>query len=202
MLRFSVQTPGCSDSHGSPSHSFAGGTGICVRICLFFWMTVLIITARGADTFPAEVKVCFRDECEKAVCQQIREARKSILIAAYSLTSNYIVDALVDAGTRGVQVRMKIDREQAREDAAKRLVERLRRAGGSVHTIGMPAHYSMHNKFLVIDDHTVLTGSFNFTIAAATQNWENLVVIESESLAAVFHQEWENIRTRKETLRE
>jgi phosphatidylserine/phosphatidylglycerophosphate/cardiolipin synthase-like enzyme len=34
-----------------------------------------------------------------------------------------------------------------------------------------------HNKVMVIDDNTVITGSFNFTAAAQRSNAENLLVI-------------------------
>ena len=37
----------------------------------------------------------------------------------------------------------------------------------------------MHNKFAVIDDEIVLTGSFNWTSAAANNNQENLVVVDN-----------------------
>ena len=37
---------------------------------------------------------------------------------------------------------------------------------------------------MVIDSHTVLTGSFNFTKAAENSNAENLLVIQDADLAA------------------
>jgi phosphatidylserine/phosphatidylglycerophosphate/cardiolipin synthase-like enzyme len=43
---------------------------------------------------------------------------------------------------------------------------------------------------MIIDDQTVLTGSFNFTKAAEEQNAENLLVIHDPQLAAKYAQNW------------
>lgn len=40
-----------------------------------------------------------------------------------------------------------------------------------------------HNKVMVIDGRTVITGSFNFTKAAEESNAENLLVIDDADLA-------------------
>ena len=153
--------------------------------------------ARGGTQMPAEVTVAFRDDCEELVMRGIRRARSTILVAAYSFTNADIVTALSEARENGVDVSVKIDRSRAREEYTERLVARLRRSGVSVKIIGMPERYSMHNKFVVIDGETVLTGSFNFTVAAATKNWENVVCIESERAAKAFAQEWKLIRSRR-----
>jgi phosphatidylserine/phosphatidylglycerophosphate/cardiolipin synthase-like enzyme len=36
-----------------------------------------------------------------------------------------------------------------------------------------------HNKIIIIDSETVITGSFNFTKAAEEKNAENLLIIKS-----------------------
>ena len=51
-----------------------------------------------------------------------------------------------------------------------------------------------HNKVIILDDRTVLTGSFNFTKSADTVNAENVVVLESSTVAAWFNQNWEDRR--------
>jgi phosphatidylserine/phosphatidylglycerophosphate/cardiolipin synthase-like enzyme len=46
------------------------------------------------------------------------------------------------------------------------------------------AHAIAHNKVMVIDGQTVITGSFNFTKAAEVNNAENLLIIHDATLAA------------------
>lgn len=170
-----------------------------LRPCIFTFLPALLamppMSARATD---ADVAAFFRGDCEKITLREIHKARKHIRAAVYSLTSNYVVDALITARERGVDVKLKIDRHQSEESAATKLITRLRHAKISVHTISMPSYYSMHNKFLVIDGKTVITGSYNFTIAAARANWENIVRIRSSLVADDFTREWDTLKTRRE----
>lgn len=51
-------------------------------------------------------------------------------------------------------------------------------------------HAIAHNKVMVIDGITVITGSFNFTKAAEANNAENLLVIQDADMAAKYAQNW------------
>ena len=51
-------------------------------------------------------------------------------------------------------------------------------------------HAIAHNKIMVIDQETVITGSFNFTKAAEEKNAENLLVIRSKELAKIYMENW------------
>ena len=51
-------------------------------------------------------------------------------------------------------------------------------------------HAIAHNKVMVIDGQTVITGSFNFAKAAEESNAENLLVIHDESLAEKYTANW------------
>jgi phosphatidylserine/phosphatidylglycerophosphate/cardiolipin synthase-like enzyme len=45
-------------------------------------------------------------------------------------------------------------------------------------------HAISHNKVMVIDGETVITGSFNFTKAAQERNAENVLIVPDRALAA------------------
>jgi phosphatidylserine/phosphatidylglycerophosphate/cardiolipin synthase-like enzyme len=47
-----------------------------------------------------------------------------------------------------------------------------------------------HNKIMIIDGETVITGSFNFTKAAEEKNAENLLVIRDKKLAEQYIKNW------------
>jgi phosphatidylserine/phosphatidylglycerophosphate/cardiolipin synthase-like enzyme len=51
-------------------------------------------------------------------------------------------------------------------------------------------HAIAHNKVMIIDQMTVITGSFNFTKAAEVNNAENLLVIRSKELAKIYLDNW------------
>ena len=53
--------------------------------------------------------------------------------------------------------------------------------------------YTMHHKIIVIDENTVITGSFNFTKSADQENDDNLLVIHNPDLAKLYLQEFDRI---------
>ena len=51
-------------------------------------------------------------------------------------------------------------------------------------------HAIAHNKIMLIDGETVITGSFNFTKAPEENNAENLLVIHDKKLAERYIENW------------
>jgi len=70
---------------------------------------------------------------------------------------------------------------------AQRPTESLRNQAGTALLDHQP------DKFAVIDNRTVITGSFNWSPSAAHQNDEVLLVIESPQLAAHFTREMDQL---------
>lgn len=60
------------------------------------------------------------------------------------------------------------------------------------------AHAIAHNKVMVIDGQTVVTGSFNFTKAAEEKDGENLLIIRDAGLAKLYMENWEQHRQHSE----
>ena len=63
-------------------------------------------------------------------------------------------------------------------------------------TVGVPQLPEgdlLHHKFAVIDGRMVITGSQNWSEAANRQNDENLLVIQSPTVAAHFQREFERL---------
>jgi len=111
----------------------------------------------------------------EAVVAEIDSARKEVLVQAYSFTSTPIAKALLDARKRGVRVEVVLDKSQRREkySSADFLVH------GGITTYIDDRHAIAHNKIMIIDRGTLITGSFNFTKAAEERNAENLLVIRN-----------------------
>jgi phosphatidylserine/phosphatidylglycerophosphate/cardiolipin synthase-like enzyme len=126
----------------------------------------------SATTTPSAVTVCFTPgvNCTDAIVQALSEAKRTILVHAYSFTSAPIAKALLDAHTRGVQVQVILDKSQRSEKYSS--ADFLANQG--VPTMIDANHAIAHNKVIVIDGETVVTGSFNFTKAAQDKNAENV----------------------------
>jgi phosphatidylserine/phosphatidylglycerophosphate/cardiolipin synthase-like enzyme len=114
-----------------------------------------------------------RGGCTDAVVNEIRQTRQQILVQAYSFTSQPIAAALVEAHNRGVQVVIVLDKSQKSEQYSS--ADFVAHAG--IPTLIDSAHQIAHNKIMLIDGQTIITGSFNFTSNAEQNNAENLLII-------------------------
>lgn len=125
---------------------------------------------------PPSVAVHFSPKggCTDAIVHELKAARKEILVQAYSFTADPITFGLVEAKKRGVDVKILLDKSNEQEpysDLHILLENGLAPLTDSHHAIA-------HNKIMIIDQRTLVTGSFNFTNQAEHENAENLLVIK------------------------
>jgi phosphatidylserine/phosphatidylglycerophosphate/cardiolipin synthase-like enzyme len=133
-----------------------------------------------------------RGGCTEAVIREIDGARREILIQAYSFTSQPIAQAIVNAGKRGVRIVAVVDKSQRNE----RYTEADFLAHMRIPTLIDDKHAIAHNKIIIIDRSTLITGSFNFTKSAEEKNAENLLVIKgNQPLVNRYIQNFELHRT-------
>jgi len=115
-----------------------------------------------------------RGGATEAIVKEINAAKSEILVQAYSFTSKPIAKALVDARKKGIKVEAVLDKSQRREKYTS--ADFVAHAG--IPTYIDDNHAIAHNKIMIIDRATLITGSFNFTKAAEEKNAENLLVIK------------------------
>jgi phospholipase D len=138
----------------------------------------------------AAVAVCFAPEenCAAFAVRAIDNAESEILVSAYGLTTGSgIVEALIRAKQRGVDVRLIADKTSpcGRASGIKPLA-----------TAGVPIWIDdqariAHAKTMVIDETVTLMGSYNWTRGAAA-NSEDLNLISSPAVAAAYAAHWRN----------
>jgi len=153
--------------------------------------TSLLLAAQvTAAPVPARVEVFFTpgDKCTNAIVKELNAAKKTIRIQAYSFTSTPIAKAAVDAQARGVKVQAVLDQSNQTDQYSSATF--LAHGGCDVRIDS--DHAIAHNKVIVIDDATVITGSFNFTNAAEKSNAENVLIIrESPDTVRRYTENWQ-----------
>jgi phosphatidylserine/phosphatidylglycerophosphate/cardiolipin synthase-like enzyme len=163
---------------------------LVVLFTLILW-TVLLPPVTLPQENPTTLEVCFspRGECTSAIIKELERANNSVLVQAYSFTSVPIAEALVNAHKRGVKVEVILDKRQKKQKDSKAtfFIDK-----------GIPVmidykHDKAHNKVMVIDGETVITGSFNFTNAAEKKNAENLLIIHDRKLAEKYVKNWDEL---------
>ena len=117
----------------------------------------------------------------------VNGAQKSVRFIAFTYTDHRLSDAMIARARAGVTVEGVIENRGASRGALLPLVC----AKLPIKVDGNK--YTMHHKVIIIDDSTVITGSFNFTNAADTANDDNILVIHSPEIAALYNQEFERL---------
>lgn len=148
-------------------------------------------------SYEASVSACFTpgENCEQELLYQIRQAKSEIKILAYSFTAKPIRDALLQAHKKGVAIELVIDTEEA-QDKHSVAVDLAKR--GIPVFLDSSVHHA-HNKVMIIDRQTVITGSYNFSASANKRNAENLVIIRnSDALARDYLENYEKRRASAE----
>lgn len=120
------------------------------------------------------------DGVDSLIADDLLAATEQVDIAAFEIASEPIVEALIALEARGIPVRIATDEDYGDNSA----VRRLRRNGLSV--VEDKRGGFMHNKFVVIDNKTVWTGSMNFTSSGAHCNNNAMVRLVSAEIAANY----------------
>ncbi|MCD6522293.1 MAG: phospholipase D family protein [Candidatus Diapherotrites archaeon] len=159
----------------------------------FFLILLLLIFGLyiwpHSNTCKTEVYFCPEDNCEQVIAEAIGNAKEDVYVAMYSFTSQQIADKLIEAKERGIDVRVVLEEEQAQSKCS--VYQKLVAAGIPI-VLDKNENY-MHNKFVVIDNKKVITGSANWSKNGMYRNDENIVVIDCQEIASKYTQEMEEI---------
>jgi hypothetical protein len=133
------------------------------------------------------------------IASYINKAKYSVDIAMYNYTSTVnsnvykIAVAANSAANRGVQVRWLYNGTTATNNSGLTLLNNQVKTFASANY----ANYIMHNKFMVIDvlspdsnDVVVQTGSYNFSDFQTSDDYNNIVFIQSKQVALAFYNEF------------
>jgi phosphatidylserine/phosphatidylglycerophosphate/cardiolipin synthase-like enzyme len=140
----------------------------------------------------AQVSVCFvpEQECDTSVAEAIAGSTRAIRVQAYGFMSPAILQALVDAWGRGVDVEVILDKSEERDHGSRPAGARFTADAGIPTWIDNKVAIA-HNKVIIIDGHLVIGGSYNYTSAAEHKNAENVTFIDAPVVADFYLMNWE-----------
>ncbi len=130
---------------------------------------------------------CPEDGCASRIVSEIKSARKSVYFMTFTFTNKDIAGALISK--KGIDIKGIFDAGQSGSNFSQ--FEKLSGLGMSVKKD--TNKYKMHHKVFIIDNETVVTGSFNPTSSAENKNDENLFIIHDKKIADAFLKEFDNL---------
>ncbi len=136
----------------------------------------------------------WQNSIEGRLIEKINAAQTSIHIASFEFDLTPVAEALIAAKQRGVDVRWVTDDEnglQADEDPGRGQFAMLQKAGIEVHSDNRSA--LMHNKFWIFDGQIAWTGSTNITESGIFEQNNNVIVVHSPEVAAIYEREFDEM---------
>jgi phosphatidylserine/phosphatidylglycerophosphate/cardiolipin synthase-like enzyme len=142
-----------------------------------------------------EVKFASGASVAEVVLRLLRSTSRTIDAALYRLNNPALAAALEEAVKRGVQVRLLVDGNKYKESRATQellagAIVPFRLAYGR-----KGCGPKMHHKFVILDQQSVLTGSYNWTLESESENHENLVILEEAQPVEAYAKEFEALWT-------
>jgi len=169
------------------------------KLIKFTFIFLLIISLLFIFSFnilaKTEVYFSLYDDPESIIIEKIDNAKDFINITMYTFTDREIAQAIIRAKDRGVNIKIYLDRSQVNAKYSK---SRYFINNGIEEGIRISSNsYIMHNKFAVIDNKIVITGSYNWTASAGERNDENLLVIDDRNIIEKYQNQFNNLWNNK-----
>lgn len=151
------------------------------------------------DHAGGDVSIIFAPETDEisALIAEVEGAAQSIRFMTFVFSLDELAEAMLSqAASRSVTLEGVFENRNSLASWSQ--LPALHCAGAAVRQDGN--RYVLHHKVIIIDDHTVITGSFNFSRSAAKNNDENIVIVRNAAIAELYLQEWQRIWDSAEEL--
>jgi len=135
------------------------------------------------------VKFSPEEDCLEMILTALSGAKESVEIAMFAFTDNRIAHYLKILSSKGVKIRIVADREWNLSSIYSDIEELSRYA--DIRLDGCSG--LLHEKFIIVDDRILLTGSYNYTAAAQNKNDEFLFRTTDHSLLEPFRSHFERL---------
>jgi phosphatidylserine/phosphatidylglycerophosphate/cardiolipin synthase-like enzyme len=157
------------------------------------WISTSDLLAVSADPIELPAKNSYGINIR--LVDAIGKLTKTLDIAAYELDEKEITNAILEAFSNGVIVRIVTDDEYGLNNPDNSFQEFMD-AGIPVVTDGRTS--LMHDKFMILDGKTVWTGSWNYTTKGTYESHDNALAFDSKEVAAMYQHEFNQMFEKKE----
>lgn len=147
----------------------------------------------------AEVQLDIRfspfDQTTEPFLELVQSAKKSIFVVIYGFTLAPLIDDLIAKHQAGLEIGLILDHTQSLGRAERVQVKRLLDAGVPFEIGHSPSHSAiLHSKFVVVDELHVETGSWNFSVSAAQQSNNMLLIKGHPEVAKIYLRHYDRLR--------
>lgn len=138
---------------------------------------------------PVQIYFSPEDKVMDRIIPIVSSAQSNIRFLAFSFTDYPLAKAMIDRSAAGVDVAGVYEKVGSETDSAE--MKTFFCAHVPVRQDGNPKF--LHDKLIIIDNHIVISGSFNFSSNATDNNDENVIIVDNAEIANLYMQEFGRI---------
>ena len=176
-----------------------------IILLVFSWSSSYSMEPSKSIKTQVEIETFFlpndQKNANKELNSLLNNASHQVLIAMYWITDQSIINQIISLKRRGIDVQIIFD------ESSKNSIQLMNTLlDNNIMPVIFPSETlasagKMHNKFLVVDNEKVWTGSANFTKTAFNPkskyfNYENTLIVHSKEIARKFSQEFFDVQKK------
>jgi hypothetical protein len=137
------------------------------------------------------------DNIRQTILEELDTATDKIVVAVYWFTNQTLFQKLMSKVADGLKVELIIHNDYINNRETGLNFQSFIDCGGEFYF--SDTFNPMHNKFCVIDEKTLINGSYNWTYYAEDRNRENILLIKKENeTVEAFSREFERLKSLTE----
>ncbi|MCF7866453.1 hypothetical protein K9L67_01345 [Candidatus Woesearchaeota archaeon] len=135
---------------------------------------------------------CPEDNCQDKIIKELENANKSIYFLTFTFTDKEIAQIIINKYEQGLEIKGIIEKFQNHKISTYNIINK---SGIDINFDTNPKF--QHNKIFIIDNTTIITGSYNPTNAANTINDENILILKQKDIAEKYVAYFSNMYSEK-----
>jgi phosphatidylserine/phosphatidylglycerophosphate/cardiolipin synthase-like enzyme len=153
------------------------------------WVRVAISALEQPKASSSDAYFSPGDSCRNVIRRQIEMATQQLDICVFTISDDSIASSLLTAHQKGVDIKLITDNDKSFDQGSD--IAELAKAGIAVKMDSTPNH--MHHKFMLADQRSLITGSYNWTRSAARYNHENILLTQDPAVIKSYANEFEQL---------
>jgi phosphatidylserine/phosphatidylglycerophosphate/cardiolipin synthase-like enzyme len=138
---------------------------------------------------PIQIYFSPEDKVLDRIIPIVASAQSNIRFLAFSFTDYPLANAMIQRAAAGVDVAGVYEKVGSETEGAE--LKTFLCARVPVRQDGNPKF--LHDKLIILDNHIVISGSFNFSNNATDNNDENVIILDNAEIARLYMQEFDRI---------
>ena len=165
------------DNPASPFTMNYGESRVSLSVVDTLALPIMDVTPTPTELSTASIQVVFNEDIQKQLQSILSQAKKCLRLEVSWFTNYSLFKQVQEIASSGIKVQLITNNDLTNNGGYCLNLNELINAGVEVSLVEYP--HLLHHKFCIIDEETIVNGSYNWTRFSA-KNYENIIVIRND----------------------